>query len=173
MTPSPIDTPRLALVPFTGELAFLALHHRARLPLRLGAVVPDEWPNREFAEILGSVASFHRKEPDRAAWSRLIVWREPRTLVGEVGAIDPPGAGGGIEIGYGVIAPWRGRGIATEALRGFCGWLLTQPTVGEITADTQVENVASARVLVQNGFAAAGTRHTEADGDLISWRRER
>lgn len=169
--PEPIPTPRLLLVPFTGELAHLALHDRPRFARLLHAEVPDVWPNVEFAEVLGVLAPFHRKEPDRARWSRLIVWRSPRTLIGEVGAIDPPVNDGIVEIGYGVIPPWRGRGAATEAVAAFCTWIAAQPRIVEIRADTQVHNVASARVLVHAGFTTAGQRQDATDGELLEWTR--
>jgi ribosomal-protein-alanine N-acetyltransferase len=69
-------------------------------------------------------------EPGFQPWSlRGIVLREERVLVGDIGCHTMPGpaylaelAPGGVEMGYGLLEPWRRRGIATEAIGALMHW---------------------------------------------------
>ena len=63
-----------------------------------------------------------------------------------------------VSIGYRFLPEFWGRGIATEAVRLMTDYLLTKTSIDIITASTMVENKASARVLMKNGFSlvAAG-----------------
>lgn len=74
-------------------------------------------------------------------------------VVGDVGFHGPPAADGPVEveIGYGIVPPCRGRGIATAA----CGQLLElawRQGAGTVLAETEPPNLASRRVLQRLGF---------------------
>ena len=58
-----------------------------------------------------------------------------------------------ISIGYRLAEPYWGRGIASETVAMMTGHLLYKAGIEIITASTMIENKASARVLVKNGFA--------------------
>ena len=57
-----------------------------------------------------------------------------------------------ISIGYRLAEDCWGKGIATEALRLMIDYLYGQTDIEIITASTMVENKASAKVLMKNGF---------------------
>jgi len=57
------------------------------------------------------------------------------------------------EVGYWVCAEARGRGIATEALRGFVDWIWQSTDIQHLNAAVFSDNPASARVLENAGFA--------------------
>jgi len=84
-----------------------------------------------------------------------------------VGFMGPPD-GGLVEIGFSVIPESRRRGYATEAARSLTEWAFRDPAIREITARSEPENEASARVLRAAGF----TRIGESRG-IIRWRRTR
>jgi RimJ/RimL family protein N-acetyltransferase len=73
-------------------------------------------------------------------------------VVGDIGFHGPPDAEGVIEIGYGIAPKFRGRGIASHALRLLSAWALKQPDVAAIVARTEVDYEASRRVLEMAGF---------------------
>ena len=78
-------------------------------------------------------------------------------VVGDIGFHGPPGdqTPYRVEIGYGVVPAWRGRGVASQA----CALIVEQAwTLGAevIVADTEPDNLASQRVLLRNGFRSAG-----------------
>ncbi|MGH6909073.1 MAG: GNAT family N-acetyltransferase [Phenylobacterium sp.] len=79
--------------------------------------------------------------------------------------------GGEIEIGYGVAACRRDRGIATRAVAAVLDWARQDPRVSGIRADTATDNTPSQRVLERNGFQQVGQRVDPQDGQLICWRR--
>ena len=79
-------------------------------------------------------------------------------VVGDCGTHGPADDEGRLEIGYGLAAPSRGRGLGTEAVRAMAGWLAGQPGVRVLTADVEVGNEASRRLLERLGFTLTGTQ---------------
>ena len=57
-----------------------------------------------------------------------------------------------ISVGYRLLERCWGRGIATEALGLLVEYLYTRTEIEIITASTMLENQASAKVLMKNGF---------------------
>jgi ribosomal-protein-alanine N-acetyltransferase len=82
----------------------------------------------------------------------LVVRREDRCVVGEIGFVGPP-RDGAVTIGYAIVPSARRRGYATEAIGALTDWALAQPGVGEVRAQTLPDNEASARALIGAGFA--------------------
>ena len=77
-------------------------------------------------------------------------------VIGDCGAHAPPDERGCVEIGYGLAAPYRGRGLGSEAVAAVTAWLLAQPDIARVVACTAASNVASRRVLVKAGYRLAG-----------------
>lgn len=57
-----------------------------------------------------------------------------------------------ISVGYRLREKCQGRGIATEALKIMVDYLYTKTDIEIITASTLPDNLASANVLIKNGF---------------------
>jgi [ribosomal protein S5]-alanine N-acetyltransferase len=85
-----------------------------------------------------------------------IVLRETGEVIGDIGFHGPPDAAGTVEIGYGVVEQYRGRGLAGESAVAICGLTWSRPEVTRIIAQTEVDNVASAGVLRHAGFREDG-----------------
>ena len=81
-------------------------------------------------------------------------------VVGGAGLHGPPDADGTVEIGYGIVESFRGRGIATDAVARVCA-LATSHGAHRVIAETDADNAASQRTLQRNGFL-------ERDGDATS-----
>jgi RimJ/RimL family protein N-acetyltransferase len=77
-------------------------------------------------------------------------------VVGECGTHGPPDRAGLVEIGYGLAAPYRGRGYGKQTVRALAGWLLAQPGITGVLAHTDPENVPSRRSLESAGFRLDG-----------------
>jgi RimJ/RimL family protein N-acetyltransferase len=60
------------------------------------------------------------------------------------------------EIGYGLRAEWRGRGLATRAVRLVANWAFTQVGIARLELGAAVANGASRRVAVRAGFQLEG-----------------
>lgn len=119
----------------------------------------------EIIEMLSGVAAQVGETFSPVSW--LIV--EDGELVGLCSITRPP-AGGVIDIGYGVAPSRHNRGIARRAVGEIVRWARNTPRVVAITADTAPGNIASQRVLQDNGFECVGDRIDDEDGHLICWR---
>jgi len=85
-----------------------------------------------------------------------IVLRETGEVIGDIGFHGPPDETGTVEIGYGIVEQYRGRGLAGEAAVAVCGLAWSRPEVSRIIARTEEGNVASAGVLRHAGFRDNG-----------------
>jgi RimJ/RimL family protein N-acetyltransferase len=59
-------------------------------------------------------------------------------------------------LGYFIDKKFENAGFATEALGRLLDWVLLNPAVQSVAADTLVNGLASQRVLQKNGFQPAG-----------------
>ena len=83
-----------------------------------------------------------------------------------------PNADGAVEIGYGVAPSRQRRGHATRAVAGMLQIAGDDPAVKVVLAATSVDNPASQRCLIKNGFVETGRKIDPEDGPVIMWRRE-
>ncbi len=167
-----IHTARLSLVPITSQVAKATLEDRAAAEELIGATVPDEWPNPDFAEALTFVQADLERDPSYALWTRVIVHVADRMVVGDAGFKSMPDRSGTVEIGYGVVPAYRNKGIAEEAARALMEWAFAQRSVRRVVAECYEDNTASARVLQKLKMTRTGTEATES-GTMIKWRLDR
>lgn len=78
-----------------------------------------------------------------------------------------------VEIGYGVDAGYEGKGYATEAVKAIIEWAFSQEDIYFIEAETDLDNIASKRVLkklsfVQDGVGKEGPRFVLEKSE-VSW----
>jgi RimJ/RimL family protein N-acetyltransferase len=106
------------------------------------------WPHEGTAPGLGFL--------DAGGIAFLIIDDEGR-IAGECGTKAPPTPDGTVEIGYGLAAPSRGRGLGTAAVGELVRWLSGQADVRAIEAEVHTDNVASWRIVERLGFIAFGT----------------
>jgi [ribosomal protein S5]-alanine N-acetyltransferase len=163
-----ISTARLRLVPITFDVARAALNDRDMLEELVGATVPEEWPNPDFAEALTFIRADLKRNPSYALWTRLIVHSADGTVVGDAGFKSTPDESGTVEIGYGVVSAYRNDGIAGEATGALIDWAFSQDAVRCVTAECYEDNPASARVLEKLGMRRTGTERGK-NGTLIKW----
>jgi RimJ/RimL family protein N-acetyltransferase len=116
---------------------------------------------------LRRVAAELRGRPGGGSW--LVV--DEDEIVGLCGHKRAPAPDGTVEIGYGIAASRRGRGLATAAVAGMLQRAVGDAGIARLTAETAADNVASQRVLEKNGFTRSGTRTDPEDGVLMLWTR--
>jgi RimJ/RimL family protein N-acetyltransferase len=73
-----------------------------------------------------------------------------------IGMIDPRLEGSKVGIGYGAARAHWGKGYVSEATRAVIQWAFQQPFIYRVYATTDVENVASRRVLEKVGMQCEG-----------------
>jgi RimJ/RimL family protein N-acetyltransferase len=145
-----IETERLVLVPVTPAIA------RAVMAGDLSALDTGEgWPHDDTIDAMRMMT-----EPDAGpGW---LITSGGR-VIGDCGAFAWPNRSGDMEIGYGLAAPYRGHGYATEAAAAFCSWLFSDAGAARITAvNVLSDNLPSRRVLEKLGFTVTD----ESDGHV-------
>ena len=146
---APLRTARLRLEPLTTESA------RAILAGDLsGWRAAEGWPHEDTAEGLG--LEVNTSHPP--GW--LITANG--AVIGECGTHGPVDEAGGVEIGYGLAAPYRGQGYGSEAVPAVTEWLLGLAEVRQVRARTLIDNTASRRVLEKASFQLVGCGDEEA-----------
>ncbi len=157
MTARPeLATPRLLLVPQTLEAARALLAGED-----IGRPLAPGYPHADSFDALGWV---EHGGPDDGGW--FVALAEDGRVIGDCGTFGPADDDGRVEIGYGLAAPFRGRGFGTEAVRALAGWVDRQPGVQLVVARVEVGNEPSRRLLVRLGFVVVA----EAEGH---WHLER
>lgn len=158
-------TERLELVPATAALIRLEISDPQALGQRLDAAIPAGWPPEEVKGVLAFFADQMDAGVTGDGWG-IYYWvmqgggGRPCTLAGSGGFMGKP-ENGSVEIGYGTLDEFQGRGYATEAVSGLVQWALSQPDVSCVTAEVLPENPASVCILEKNGFADVGPGQEE------------
>ncbi|WP_170223278.1 GNAT family N-acetyltransferase [Nonomuraea turkmeniaca] len=93
-------------------------------------------------------------------------------VVGAISLFKTSWSAGTTEVGYGVHPLYRGRGLATEAVRGLVEWVFATTELRRIDLTANLDNAASLRVAQKGGFTWEGVLRSavmEDDGphDLV------
>ncbi|MBI5384543.1 MAG: GNAT family N-acetyltransferase [Verrucomicrobia bacterium] len=100
-----------------------------------------------------------------------VIHREHNLVIGGAGFKGPPDDEGMVEIGYGIVSAFEGRGYATEAAQALINFAVSDPRVRALRAHTLPTANASTRVLTKNGFARVGEVVDPEDGRVWRWER--
>jgi len=76
-----------------------------------------------------------------------------------IGMIDPRIEGTKVAIGYVMNRAYQGKGYMTESTCAIIDWAFLQPSIYRVYATTDVENIASQRVLEKAGMQREGILH--------------
>jgi RimJ/RimL family protein N-acetyltransferase len=80
-----------------------------------------------------------------------MIWKETGEMIGAAG-LQPLEDTGEIEVGYSVIKPFWGRGIGTEAAKGWMEFGFNNFGLDRIVAVAVEENIASRRIMEKLGM---------------------
>ncbi len=158
-------TPRLALIAITREMlrSERAGDGRAgdgRLGELIGCRVPANWPPVDWEpHVLDILEAQYARCPEQMAWQRYVAVRDPdgtRTLVGMVGAFWRETAPSECEIGYSVLPPFEGRGLATEAAGALIELIAADERILSVVAHTFPRLAGSVRVMERCGLVFEG-----------------
>lgn len=123
-----------------------------------------EYPLEDELEPLRGLAV--TQSPDEAFTLYMIRLRTDGLTIGGLGFFGPPDDHGRIEFGYGLVPSVRGRGLATEAVIAALGFA-ARHGARSASADTDVDNIASQRVLMK-----AGLIETSRSNGLVFFERD-
>jgi RimJ/RimL family protein N-acetyltransferase len=105
------------------------------------------WPHADTAAALSFRSAYGRR-----TWLIAV----DGIIVGDLGTKGPLDAPEGVEIGYGLAGPSRGRGLATRAVGVLVTWLLAKDEVRRVVAHVKPANTPSVGVLRRLDFVHVG-----------------
>ena len=82
----------------------------------------------------------------------LAILKAGNSIIGDLGFKGAPDDKGAVEIGYGLLEEYRGKGYATEAVEALVDWAWKQDGIHKIKAETLVDNQESISVLEKIGM---------------------
>lgn len=143
-----IETERLIFRPFTEADLPALVEQRSDPEVNkyLGG------PARQNAEALATRLKFYMDCHEKFGFgSCAMIWRETGEMIGTAG-IQPLEDTGEIEVGYSVIKPYWGRGIGTEAAKGWMTYGFSVAGLDRIVAVAVEENTGSRRIMEKLGM---------------------
>jgi len=139
LTPTAIATPSLVLEPLSVDGA------RAIVAGDVTGVRPGRgWPHADTVDGL-RIALTRGHAP---GWLITL----DGTVIGDCGTHGDPDDRGDVELGFGLAAPYRGRGYGNEVAGALSRWLLAQPPVRRVIGRVELRNTPSRRALERAGF---------------------
>lgn len=159
--PPPLRSERLLLIPWTPALLRLEATAPERFAEALDCVLLPDWPDEEEELLDAPLFADHLQVhpgvgPFRGHFWLLDVGEGPWPLVGSGGFKFPPGPEREVELGYELHPSFRGRGLATEAVRRLVAEAFGSGAVDSVVAHVEPENRASVAVLERCGFSLVG-----------------
>ena len=100
-----------------------------------------------------------------------LVLKRTRSVIGAASFKGPPGADGVVEIAYGIVPDFQGKGYATEAAQALVAYAISSGRVRVVRAHTLPEANASTRVLTKCGFKKLGEVIDPEDGLVWRWEK--
>jgi RimJ/RimL family protein N-acetyltransferase len=111
-----------------------------------------DWPHADTLDALRPLA----EHPEESGPGTFLVLLDG-VVVGDAGWFGPPDEHGEVEIGYGLAASARGRGVGTEAVQLLLAWVTGQGA-RRVRAEVEPGNAASFGLLERLGFTIVGER---------------
>lgn len=106
-----------------------------------------------------------KNDPALYGWGSWLVLRKSDALIiGDAGFKGKPDANQQVEVGYGFLESAWGKGYATEAVEELVDWAFHTKAVMKVTAETDLNNIGSIRVLEKLGM-----KRTETAADMSYW----
>ena len=104
------------------------------------------------------------KNPDNPLfWTMwIIIDTSKMAIIGAFCFHGAPDENNEIEIGYGTDHIYRNQRYMTEAISAIVNWLKDNTNIRSIKAETDESNIASVRLLTNNGFTRIGTNNALA-----------
>lgn len=148
-----ITTERLYLIPFTIPIAQEVLNQQYTILSDMGLNLSQGWPDEDMMETLPRiVTNLELVEEPSGFESWLIVEKESKAIIGDIGFKGKPDPEGSVDLGYGIVDAARRKGYAIEAGAALIKWAFKQQQVKVITARCMHVNEGSTKTLERLGF---------------------
>ena len=174
----PIETARLTLRVCTPEQLLALIERPDEVDRLVGVPVATEMHGMYGSGAVSPrwIAALREAQgapPDPWSHGFFLVHKTDARVIGGAGYKGAPDADGMVEIAYGVVPPYEGKGYATEAAAALVSYAFDQESVRLLRAHTMPEPNASTHVLRKNGFHFVGDVIDPEDGPVWRWERTR
>jgi ribosomal-protein-alanine N-acetyltransferase len=159
-----LETNRLLYLPYSLELKKVTLQNKSLLANLIGARVPEDWPGPDLMDALPFFIERMELDPSGEVWDGIIIHKQNKVVIGDIGFKGGPNAAGVVEIGYSIIPAYRNRGYATEMVHCLITWAFQQPDIRAVIAECLDDNTGSIKVLEKLGM-----RRTALYGNMLKW----
>lgn len=162
-----LNTKRLRIIPLNAENLRLLIDNQKELEIKFLLNQTDVFLDPEIKSALETRLSNLITNEENYIWytNWLIVSKVANSYIGGIMLKGFPNGKGEVIIGYYTIPQYKGNGYMTETVDSIKSWLLNQPDVKFVIADTEKDNIASHRVLEKTGAKI----YKESE-DLFFWR---
>lgn len=157
-----VTTERLGLMPLSYAQAILFTQSRNDFETYIGLELSQfelNAPEGFSAELTESLNNYVipklKVHIEHYEWYShwLIIHLQKKLIIGGIGMNGLPNEEGEVMIGYYIDKKFESQGYTTEALGELIKWIIKNPNVKSIIADTLTDGHASQKVLKKNGFA--------------------
>ena len=172
MTPFPVETERLILVPAQEVHLRAALVSLDELAYYLEAAVHPEltmFGTEPWAFALSQMLS---QPQETGWWTWFPILKGESTVIGTCGYKGYPDEQGWVEIGYEVAPPYRLKGLATECASALVERVRQMDAIRGVRAHTLAEENGSVAILRRLGFTHQGEIIDPDDGPIWAWALE-
>lgn len=109
------------------------------------------------------------KDPSLFGWGVwLVVHKQTKKIIGDIGFKGKPDKAKSVEIGYGIAASEQNKGYATEAASCLIDWAFDSCMVHNITAECLADNIPSIHVLEK-----VRMKNIHTDNGMLYWKLEK
>lgn len=162
-----INTKRLRIIPLNIDYLKLLINNPRELELILALNESYSDLSSELIKAMEVRLSKVIVDEQNYIWytNWIIVSKDKNHNIGGIMIKGLPNKHGEVVIGYYTLTEYQGNGYMTEAVRNMKNWLLRQPDVRFVIADTEKDNIASHKVLEKTG-----AKMYEETEELYFWR---
>ncbi len=117
----------------------------------------DSQDTEELRTAYGEMLAGSRNDPENRLWYTpwQMTLKADHSNIGDL-CFKGPARDNAVEIGYGILPAYEGRGYTTEAVQAMTRWAFDHENVVFVEAETDPDNKASQRVLEKCGFTPDG-----------------
>ena len=158
--PDDIVTSRLSLIAVTPEMLLSERNGDGRFSELIRCAMPGNWPPTDWEpHVLDFLLAQFAEHPEQIGWCRYVSLVRPegdRILIGTLGAFTRAVRPSECEIGYSILAPHEGQGLATEGAKALIDYLRRDSQLSSIIAHSFPSLPGSIRVMEKCGMVFDG-----------------